>query len=395
MTKPIRDSKGRFVSSKKQPTPTTTKHDLRGPDGKFISKTKKQSTSKQTKQTVQQPQPAGRTLVHILIDASGSMSNIKSAAVDALNRQIATVKAESLRNKQYTLLSVAQFIDSNRVNVPLRSSNWPEAIIPISPWGEYTPTGSNTPLRDAVSAAIVDLTFRASPEDSVLLIVITDGQENASLRVTPAVMKNKIQKLQTTDRWTFAFSVPRGSKQLIAREFGVFDDNIQEWEQSVQGTEVMSMATAAGTSGYFTARSAGQTSVKKFYTDLSKLDPNTLKRNLQDVSDAYREWTVSKEASITEFVDEKLAPRDRYVPGNAFYELTKPEKVQSYKNILIKDKKTGRIFGGQDVRTIIGLPPGQDCKVEPANLSNYKVFVQSTSGNRKLVRGTSILYTKK
>jgi hypothetical protein len=79
--------------------------------------------------------------------------------------------------------------------------------------------------------------------------------------------------------------------------------------------------------------------------------------------------------------------------GDAFYELTKPEMVQKYKTLLLQDHKTGDILTG-DVRTALGIPMNSNAEVTPGNLKGYKVFVQSTSVNRKLVPGTLVLVKK-
>jgi hypothetical protein len=55
------------------------------------------------------------------------------------------------------------------------------------------------------------------------------------------------------------------------------------------------------------------------------------------------------------------------------------------------EKGSKAIYGGNAARSLIGLPYGAEAKVEPGNHANYDIFVQSTSTNRKLVRGTKLL----
>lgn len=86
--------------------------------------------------------------------------------------------------------------------------------------------------------------------------------------------------------------------------------------------------------------------------------------------------------------------------GRGFYELTKPETVQGFKEIILVDKATGDIFTGAEVREMMGLPPQtaekssarQDVKIKPVSFAKYRVFIQSTSWNRKLVPGTHLMY---
>jgi hypothetical protein len=59
------------------------------------------------------------------------------------------------------------------------------------------------------------------------------------------------------------------------------------------------------------------------------------------------------------------------------------------------EKKKGSIWGGYKARELIGLPTdGSLAIVEPGNHANYDIYVQSTSVNRLLVRGTNFLLRK-
>jgi hypothetical protein len=41
---------------------------------------------------------------------------------------------------------------------------------------------------------------------------------------------------------------------------------------------------------------------------------------------------------------------------------------------------------------MLGLPIGENARIRPTHLEEYRVFVQSTSYNRKLISGTRFLY---
>jgi hypothetical protein len=105
---------------------------------------------------------------------------------------------------------------------------------------------------------------------------------------------------------------------------------------------------------------------------------------------------VDKDQSIKSFVEENGLP---FKQGNGFYELSKTVEVQTYKQIILMDKKTGKFYEGTQARSILGLSPERDKKygisiekLYPANHINYRVFIQSTSVNRKLISGTTFLY---
>ena len=83
--------------------------------------------------------------------------------------------------------------------------------------------------------------------------------------------------------------------------------------------------------------------------------------------------------------------------GRGFYELTKHETVQQYKEVIMQDRVTGEMFTGAQVREKLGLKPQTRVGGVKESLSSrsthaFRVFVQSTSYNRKLIGGTTFLY---
>jgi len=86
---------------------------------------------------------------------------------------------------------------------------------------------------------------------------------------------------------------------------------------------------------------------------------------------------------------------EKHVPfrvGAVYYQLTKTEKVQDHKNICLCDRSSNAIYSGVAARDLLGLPHYGLITLAPHKLGHYDVFVQSTSVNRKLVGGTTVLY---
>lgn len=332
-----------------------------------------------------------KTYVALLIDSSDSMAMLRARAMLAFNGMIDAVKQQgAAKEVGQTYMTTIGF------------GNTPYEILPVSglhvvyPLSERTYIiGGMTAMFDAVGLAVENLKKAAgrSKDASFLVMVVTDGAENASRSYNSSSLNKLMRELQATDRWTFAFQVPRGYAQNMSQAFGIPEHNIREWEQSNRGVDEMAVLNNAGIGGYFNARAAGQGATKSFYqpvtTDLSKVSMRTLKRTLDDVTDQYKLYTVKEEASIKEFVEAKT--KRSYSVGTAYYQLMKPEKVQPQKEVLLLEKTKQTIFGGDGARDAIGLPDGEHAKVTPGNHSNYDIFVQSTSTNRKLPRGTKIL----
>ena len=108
----------------------------------------------------------------------------------------------------------------------------------------------------------------------------------------------------------------------------------------------------------------------------------------------FQAMEVTRDCDIRGFVTSNGIEFKR---GRGFYELTKHETVQQYKEIIIQDRDTGEMFTGGQVREKLGLLPQCDKGGAKESLSSYdtreyRIFVQSTSFNRKLIGGTTFLY---
>lgn len=78
--------------------------------------------------------------------------------------------------------------------------------------------------------------------------------------------------------------------------------------------------------------------------------------------------------------------------GRGFYQFTKPETIQERKEVVLRDKVSGDMWTGAKAREMIGLPYGVRGNLKPVHMTEYDVFVQSTSANRILMPGTMFLY---
>lgn len=93
---------------------------------------------------------------------------------------------------------------------------------------------------------------------------------------------------------------------------------------------------------------------------------------------------------IRDFVEKKIGKT--MLIGSAFYQLTKPERLQSHKSICIREKHSGKVYSGDAARDLLGVPKAGEIKLYPGKVGNFDVFIQSTSVNRNLLPGTEVLY---
>ena len=102
----------------------------------------------------------------------------------------------------------------------------------------------------------------------------------------------------------------------------------------------------------------------------------------------YQVLTVDEDVSIKKFVEDRGL---RFKVGKGFYEFTKSETISPNKEVVLMKKDTGELFEGEAARLIIGLGDVAK-KYKPTDMKDYRVFIQSTSYNRKLIGGTGFLY---
>lgn len=332
-------------------------------------------------------------------DHSMSMGKISVAAKNDYNQQIQTIKEVSDKHDIDTIVSV--------VNCGVSDSTWNNrgvvtkdvvnsSVNRLKPLNNYITNGGSTPLWDSVHELITlmqNVPDANDPGVSFLVQVITDGQDNCS-RISAYQIAKTMRELQDNNRWSFTFRVPRGyARQLAA--MGIPMGNIIEWEQTEQGMETASVATTQAFDDYYVGRTKGLTSTRGFYSDLSTVSSKEVKTKLNDITKEIEIFSADKEGeAVNKFVLRKTG--NPLIKGTIFYELTKHEReLQDYKKIIIQDLKNGGFYTGSEARTMLGLPAYGSTSISPGDHAHYKIYVQSTSLNRKLKKGTSVVFWNK
>jgi len=323
--------------------------------------------------------------VGISRDHSGSMSHLANAAKSDYNNIIQALKNASDQHDADTIVSVVSHQGSIKREVVNSSVN------SLSPLRTYPTPGGNTPLFDSVDELIDMLTVvpdAGNADVTFLIMAVTDGQDNSS-NISGRALGEQIRKLQNTDRWTFVFRVPRGERRSL-EALGIPPGNIQEWDQTEYGMRESTDQTLSAVTNYYGNVSRGIRSTQTFYADLSHISSRTAKMMMLDISREVQIWPVDHRTSIQDFFELK---RGFYEKGTAFYQLTKTEKeVQDYKMIVIRSKTTGAVYAGVNARTLLNLPVNDTIRLAPGNHGEWDIFIQSTSTNRILLPGTSVLY---
>ncbi|MBL8684547.1 MAG: VWA domain-containing protein [Myxococcales bacterium] len=339
--------------------------------------------------------------IALVLDRSGSMSRIRAKVVASCNEQLASVRANAASTGQPSYASVFTF--ESHVDPPLFFGRAAEKLVDLE--SKDVRLGGATALLDGVGTAITHLKSLPGAEGpsaehvSYLVVTITDGFENAS-NTYKKNFATMLADCQRTGRWSFVFMCPKAGVKTLVR-FGVPAGNIMPWQPNNKGAEQLGKQVAEGLQQYYEQRASGQKATTKFFvTDVASVDRKALTEKLVDLSDQFARFAVKSSDVIRPFVESALKKNkdlskrfgSAYQKGHAYYELTKAETVQAAKSLLIVDRSTNKIYGGDQARALLGLPIGESCKVKPGDHGDYAIFVESTSVNRRLESNTTLLY---
>jgi Mg-chelatase subunit ChlD len=327
----------------------------------------------------------------LVLDASYSMAHLASDVVKVADGQIQYLAQRSKELDQETRVTVYLFNDT----VGTQCVFYDKDVLRLpSLRGRYHAKG-NTPLIDATVKAIQDLSKTATlyGDHAFLVYVLTDGQENRSL-LREVHLRDMLSQLP--ENWTIAALVPDQRSVFEAKKFGFSANNISVWDATnAAGVVEVGERIKQATETFMQNRAKGVRGTKEVFR-LDVHNVHSLEVRLDAISALdYALLTVPHTLQgtieIRPFVETQLI--GSYRVGQAYYELIKPEKIQAQKRICILDHETGTLYGGEGVRSMLGLP-NSEVLVHPDKHPRYAIFVQSTSVNRKLLPKQRVVVMK-
>jgi hypothetical protein len=195
-----------------------------------------------------------RTYYQLILDKSGSMSSCIEQTISGINQQIKRIRELAARfpdQELYTSLSIF-----NENVTPVWTRIRPEELHEIG-FAEYRPDGW-TALLDAVGITLKELKSSVGKEverdeASVVIVIVTDGHENASKEFTHQQIASMIHELEMSGRWTFSYlgatidaveiAVSLNIKKSNAKRFEVYEteklyDNLGKSFSSYLSTKI-------------------------------------------------------------------------------------------------------------------------------------------------------------
>lgn len=323
--------------------------------------------------------------ITFVLDMSGSMMGQEVSLIKAVDALVAHLAQRSQELDQETRVTIYVFNDKVTCIV------YDKDVLRLPSIKDVYRPDWRTALIDATFKAVEDLEKSATlyGDHAYLLYVFTDGVNNVNNHRAPS-LKARLSGLP--DNWTVAALVPNVTGVHEAKSFGFPAGNVAVWDTTTRnGVTEVGETMRVATDSYMTGRASGIVGTRTLFStgadalnkqavtaaNLTRLDPT-----------AYTAVPVVEVGAIVKPFVEDLGLR--FMVGTCFYQLTKREKIQPQKDLLVREKKTDQYFYGANLRALVGLSDTQ-LSVAPDANPDYELFVRSDSTNRKLMIGTKLV----
>jgi Mg-chelatase subunit ChlD len=192
-----------------------------------------------------------RTPVHIsvVLDRSGSMASISDDVVGGFN----TFLDEQRKQDEEGRVTLVQFDGQDPFEVLIDGEDL-DTVGDLDP-ARYIPRG-NTPLYDAVGrmiakidAEIVERADAGKPIEDQVIVIVTDGYENAS-REFSGKMLSELIEVRRGRTWAFVFLGADETTFEEGEAIGVSSANTAQWDPTGEGTAAMFSNVSQATSSY-------------------------------------------------------------------------------------------------------------------------------------------------
>lgn len=193
-----------------------------------------------------------KTRIGFLLDETGSMSVIRDQTVDGTKEYL-----KKLKSGKGIRLTMMWF----NSDVPRRMvyDNAKVKDLDMSVLDKYDPA-STTPLYDALGGIIKYMEKRVKKKDKVLVVVMTDGLENASIEYTQKQIFEMVKE-KKKEGWEFAFLGADIDSFAVGGSVGVSRGSTVNFDK---GKIVETMAAVADVS---VAYAAGETESGRLFED--------------------------------------------------------------------------------------------------------------------------------
>lgn len=195
------------------------------------------------------------------MDASGSMSGVQIETLNALNSQIESIRKTAAKNPEQKIYVSLTLFDTGVKEIITNSA---PNCIELLTRSQYVPNGG-TALLDAIGSRIAKLEEVVTPEDDVVMVILTDGEENASQFYNYAQIANKIKTLTDKGNWSFSFLGADIDGWRIAQNLNIRQEEVRSFSKDQMCSSMNELSNDFD--GYMLKKTMGVRSNKLFGGD--------------------------------------------------------------------------------------------------------------------------------
>lgn len=211
-----------------------------------------------------------KTYVAFILDKSGSMNSVKSQTIKGFNEHVEQIKEDAKDTEIFTSLvtfngSVFESFWNQDANSLTHISN-----------KDYQPNGS-TALNDAIGYTLrklADTTDVNDENNSYLIFILSDGEENASCKISPSEVRELIDSYSKNDSWTFTYlGCDTSYLEQVSKNLNIPISNMACYTANAAGTQKVFEHSKEKFGDFLRSRKVGVKSLKACYysNDVSSL----------------------------------------------------------------------------------------------------------------------------
>ncbi len=205
-----------------------------------------------------------KTIYHILVDKSGSMADCIDQTINGFNEQVAKIREMELEfPEQQMTIGLTTFnthVDHLYYMKPVEHAYKMDER-------NYQPDGS-TAMLDAMAETMKELSLLQQQSNeqiptTVVMVILTDGYENASRRYTLKNVKEMVEEREASGTWTFSFLGATLDAVDVAEQMSIRRENSIAFEKRDMQGEVWDRLDSS-MRGYYDKKRKGEDIRKLF-----------------------------------------------------------------------------------------------------------------------------------
>lgn len=185
-----------------------------------------------------------KSLIHIVLDRSGSMDSIWSGVKEGFD---SFIREQSEFDADVTLTYFDDEHGSAFVNLPIKK------VKKLASYKEIHPRGS-TALLDAVGFGIKAVEEKSDDYEKIVFVVYTDGYENHSQEYTTERVVKLIKKYRS--KWQFVYLGANQDAWAVASNLGFNVNSVTTFTSTPKGASAGYANVSHGTSSYLRGQTA-------------------------------------------------------------------------------------------------------------------------------------------